>query len=152
MEQIAGALELVRGKLNAALKAVQPRADDWVILSNPVGQNGAAFEAARGKIVMTLIGITQVNVQTPPGGAANARLDLVLAFVANFENENYGKGLAAIERVIGFFHQTPVISGGVNPLQIQTENLSVADANGVLAAMGLRLLPCAFYRLHGVSL
>ena len=157
MDTLATSLELIRGQLNAALQAAEPRADDWVILTNVIGQDGVLFEDARDKVAMLLVNIAgdaTLRASPNPAGVPPARLDLLVAFVANFENRDCAKGLTAIARTIAFFRQTPVFTApdaGVEPLSMLAADLSLADVGGVMAMLGLRYRPSVFYRLRGVS-
>ena len=157
MDALADSLELIRARLNAALQAAEQRADDWVVLSS--GQPAAAVEDARDTIAMVLVHIaSDAAVRTVADRAAppSARLDLLVAFVANFENARYAQGLTAISRVISFFQQTPVftLSGPgahIGPLTMQIAGLSLADVGSVMQMLGISYRPSVFYRLRGVS-
>lgn len=157
MDTLATSLELIRGQLDAALRAAEPRADDWVILTNVIGQDGVLFEDARDKVAMMLVNIASdatLRAAPNPGAAPPARLDLLVAFVANFENRDYAKGLTAIARTIAFFQQTPVFAapdGGNTTLTMVAADLSLEHVGGVMAMLGLRYRPSVFYRLRGVS-
>ena len=159
MDTLATSLELIRAQLNAALQAAEPRADDWVILTNVIGQDGVAFEDARDKVAMMLVNIAgdaTLRSAPNPAGVPPMRLDLLVAFVANFENRDYAKGLTAISRTIAFFQQTPVFAApgagaGVEPLSMLAADLSLEHVGGVMAMLGLRYRPSAFYQLRGVS-
>ena len=157
MDTLATSLELIRAQLDAALQAAEPRADDWVILTNVIGQDGVLFEGARDKVAMMLVNIASDATLRPaptPAGAPPMRLDLLVAFVANFENRDYAKGLTAISRTIAFFQQTPVFAApgaGVEPLSMLAADLSLEHVGGVMAMLGLRYRPSVFYQLRGVS-
>lgn len=159
MDTLAASLELIRAQLNAALQAAEPRADDWVSLTNVIGQDGVAFEDARDKVAMMLVNIASdatLRSAPNPAGVPPMRLDLLVAFVANFENRDYAKGLTAIARTIAFFQQTPVFTvpgpgAGIGPLSMLAADLSLADVSGVMGMLGLRYRPSVFYQLRGVS-
>ena|SRR5258708_894339 len=161
MDALTTALEFVRARLNAALQAAEHRADDWVILSNIVGQDDIAFANARGRIAMVLVNLAQGAGAPvgPPGGThlvpSPARVEPLIAFVANFEGQHYAQGLTAMSRTIGFFHRTPVFTPGpgasIGSLTMQAVDLSLADVSCVMAMMGVKYLPSVFYQLRGVS-
>src|SRR5437762_2743311 len=130
MDALTTALEFIRARLNAALQAAEHRADDWVILSNIVGQDDVAFANARGRIAMVLVNLAQGGLSSvgPPGGMhpavpSSARVEPLIALVANFEGQHYAQGLTAMSRTIGFFHQTPAFTpgsgGSIGPLTMQ---------------------------------
>jgi hypothetical protein len=164
MDALTTALEFIRARLNAALQAAEHRADDWVILSNIVGQDDVAFANTRGRIAMVLVNLAHGAVPSvgPSGGTHPAapspvRVEPLIAFVANFEGQHYTQGLTAISRTIGFFHQTPVFTppgpgASIGPLTMQAVDLSLADVSCVMEMMGVKYLPSVFYQLRGVSL
>ena len=159
MDALAHSLELIRAQLNAALQAAEPRAEDWVILANVTGQDGAAFADARDKIAMMLVTITSDATQRAsargPDGAPPpaAHLEVLVAFLANFESANYPKGLAAIARTIAFFQKTQVFvapdAGGAT-MQMHAAELTLAEVSDVMRMMGVRYRPSVFYRMRGV--
>jgi len=160
MTTIATALELVRARLNAALQAAAPRADDWVILSNLMDQDGRPVEATRNKMVMTLAQIAPDaafrNLPDPkaPSPASARRLALVIAFVANFESERYGEGLAAIARTIRFLDETPVFANddpSGPPLNLTITSVDLSETNALCDRLGVRYLPAVFYSLRNVT-
>jgi hypothetical protein len=61
-----------------------------------------------------------------------------------------------LSRLIGFFQQTPYFSPvnapalepEINKLTLDFENLSAVDVNYVMAMLGTRYLPSAFYKLR----
>jgi hypothetical protein len=157
MDALARCLELIRAQPNAALQAAEPRTDDWVILANVTGQDGVAFGEARDKIAMMLVNIandTTSRAGPRPGTAPPlARLELLVAFLANFENANYPKGLAAIARTIAFFQNTPVFvlpNEGGETIAMHAADLALAEVSDVMRMMGVRYRPSVFYRLRGV--
>jgi hypothetical protein len=158
MDALTSSLERIRAQLNAALQAAQPRPDDWVILANVTGQDGAVFEAARDKIVMTLVHIaSDATLRASPNPAAPpppARLELLVAFLANFENPNYAQGLAAIARTVAFFQRTRVLlapDAGVEPIAVHAAGLTLAEVGGVMRMLGVNYRPSVFYKLRGVA-
>ena len=157
MDTLATSLELIRGQLDAALQAAEPRADDWVILTNVIGQDGIAFEDARDKVAMMLVNIASdatLRAAPNPAEVPPMRLDLLVAFVANFENRNYAKGLAAISRTIAFFQQTPAFAApgaGTATLTMVAADLTLEEVARAMRMMGLSYRPSVFYQLRGVS-
>ena len=154
MDALADSVELIRVRLNAALQAAEQRADDWVILSS--AQPAAAV---RDTISMMLVHISSdaaVRAAADRVAPPTARLDLLVAFVANFQNAHYAQGLTAISRVMSFFQQTPVFTPSgpgthTGPLTMQLADLNVADAGTVMQMLGITYRPSVFYRLRGVS-
>jgi hypothetical protein len=157
MDTLASCLELIRTQLNAALQAAEPGAEDWVILANVTGQDGVAFADARDKIAMMLVNIASDAAPRasprPRTAPPPARLDLLVVFLANFENQNYPKGLAAIARTIAFFQKTPVFvapNAGGETISMQATELTLAEVGNVMRMLGVNYRPSAFYRLRGV--
>lgn len=162
MDLLRNALEAVRERLNAHLQHIDPRPDDWVVLTSLLDHEGSRNDAARDKIVMSVHGfspetfLSQQPVATDRGRGAALHLDVHLMFLANFADRNYPGGLGALSRVIAFFHQTPVftpqnapgLAAEIDRITLDFETLSPADVSGVMSMMGATYLPSAFYKLR----
>ena len=79
MAILQSTLDQLRARLEAALQISDPRAQEWVALTNPVDLDGRVEDNARNKIVMTLVGLqsdpTVANSRaTIPGSGARNML------------------------------------------------------------------------------
>lgn len=171
MDLIRNALETIHSLANTHLENLDRRGDAWIALTSLVDHNGALNEGARDKIVMCAYNITRestISTYNPvyasgtAGGEALAvvapplYVDVHLMFMANFTEQKYGDGLAALSRLISFFQQVPFftpsnapsLAEGLDKLTLEFENLSPVDVNYVMSMLGTRYLPSAFYKLR----
>jgi len=167
MDAIRNVLEVVRQLANEYLQNLERRADDWVILSNLIDHQGKMNEMTRNKLVMSLYNITHETVistytaaQPGVGGYAIVPpplyIDLHILVIANFIEQNYPEGLAAVSRAISFFQQNPAfthdsapqLDPGVDKITLEFTSLSPVDVNYVMGMLGARYLPSVFYKLR----
>jgi hypothetical protein len=167
MAAIDSTLELVRSKLNDTLRRIDPRNDDWVILSNIVDQTGRPFEGAQNKVVLLLANMQEepaagghpqrVPVETERVGAVHVPLyiDLSVLFYANFEQKNYVEGLRMISHTIAFFQQNPIfthdnapeLDPSIDRLRFEFTSLDLTSLNSLLGNLGVKYLPSAYYKV-----
>lgn len=168
MGSIQTALELIRQKLNESFKNTDPRDDDWVILSNIVDHEGRPYEAAKDKVVMVLANIqhettiSTYNRAQPVKGdqyaivAPPLYINIFVLFFANFYDKNYAEGLGMISRTISFFQQNPCFTHENLPgmdtiiakLTFEMSNLDMTGLNYLMALMGTKYLPSAYYKVR----
>jgi hypothetical protein len=168
MDLIGKVLELIRQKLDEYFKVADSRAEEWVILSNIVDQEGRMFAAAKDKIVMMLVNIKHETVISTYTAAAKSRtsayqvvpapiyIDLYVLFFANFYDDNYRQGLAMISRTISFFQQNPWFNAANMPdlppaidrLTMEISNLDLLEVNYLMGLIGAKYLPSIYYKLR----
>jgi hypothetical protein len=169
MAMLQSTLGQLRARLEAALQASDPRAEECVALTNPIDLDGSVSESARNKIVMTLVGLQSeptVGHFPPTIPAAGARLvpplhlNAFVLFLANFTGSNYPTGLRMISRTIIYFHQNPLfvpdpipgLPSGVDNVALDFVNLDLMQTNDLMAMLGLKYLPSALYRMRNLAL
>jgi hypothetical protein len=169
---IRNALETISNLANDYLENLDRRGDAWISLTSIVDHDGALNQGARDKIIMCVYNVTrETTISTYKSTTAKNNdkpieslavvspplyVDLHLMFMANFTEKNYGDGLAALSRLIGYFQQTPffdqtnapALTPGLDKLTLEFENLSPVDVNYVMSMLGTRYLPSAFYKLR----
>jgi hypothetical protein len=161
-------LELIRNQLNAFLRNADPRVEDWVVLSNIVDHQGRPFAAAKGKVVMVLANITHATsagtssppARATPGVGAQAALpiELFIVFFANFDGQHYAEGLAAISRIIGFFHGNPIfthanvadLDPSIDRLTMELADLTLPELHDLMGMLGAKYLPSTCYKLRTI--
>jgi len=169
MAVIGTTLELVRMKLNEFFRNADPKEEDWVILSNVVDYAGSAYEEAKDKVVMFLANIqheTAISTYNSTVPAKNGEgyvvvtpplyVDLFVLFYANFYDKNYREGLGMISRTISFFQQNPWFTHAnlpdldpiIDKLTFEMTNLDVTDLNYLMALIGTKYLPSAYYKVR----
>jgi hypothetical protein len=170
---IRNALETICALANAYMENLDRRGDAWVVLTSMIDHTGAMNPGTRDKVVMSVYNITrettistyqQTMSATPVRGGGDSLavvppplyLDVHLMFMANFMEKNYGDGLAALSRLIGYFQQIPCFTHAIAPalapeidkLTLELENLDPVDVNYVMGMLGTRYFPSAFYKLR----
>jgi hypothetical protein len=173
MDLIRNSLETICGLANTYLENLDRRGDAWVVLTSLVDHDGALNQGARDKVVMCVYNITRETTistyqmtmasgqsQGPVSSLAVVSpplyIDVHVMFMANFTENNYSDGLAAMSRLIGYFQQMPYFNQenapGLAPiidrLTFEFENLSPVDVNYVMGMLGTRYLPSAFYKMR----
>jgi Pvc16 N-terminal domain len=168
MSDIQKTLELVRARLNEALRNALPRDEDWVVLSNLVDPEGRHYEGTKDKLVMFLANIqheTTISTYTRTQPAEGDRyavvapplyVDLFLLFMANFYDRNYAEGLGLISRTIAFFQQNPWftpdslpgLAPEITKLQFEFNNLEMTELNYLMGLAGVKYLPSVYYKVR----
>jgi uncharacterized protein DUF4255 len=168
MAILQSTLDLLRARLDAAFQISDPRAEEWVALTNPVDLDGRVSENARNKIVMTLVGLQSetaigaVSGFIPAAGDQFARvapplhLNAFVVFLANFSDSNYATGLGMLSRTIAFFQQNPVFThhrlpglpAEIDRIALDFVSLDLMQTNYLMGMLGLKYLPSALYRLR----
>jgi hypothetical protein len=168
MSAIAATLRLIQKRLDAFLKASDPRPEGWVILSNPVDHEGRAYEATRDKLVVVLAGIqheTVISTHNRPASLAGGQyniapppiyINLSVLFLANFYDKSYAQGLETIASTIGYFQRNPVLTHenapdldpSIEKITMEMVNLDLAQTNNLMTMLGVRYLPAVLYRLR----
>jgi uncharacterized protein DUF4255 len=158
----------LKNKIESSLRSGSIRDEDWVILSNLVGNDGFPADNIADKIVMTVASIqNDASVgayKTPrqgtgegfPIASAPLYLDLYVMFVSSFTGTNYAVGLGLLSRVISFFQENPVFEGSASPeiadhvdkLAIDFVALDFAQSSHLGTLMGLKGQPFVVYRLR----
>ena len=157
-------LELLRDRLDAALRAADPRSEAWVALTNAVDFDGHVSESARNKIVMMLAGLqsdpAMRKLPAKPIVVPPLYVNALVLFFANFTDSDYPTGLGMLSRTIGFFHQSPVLTHDLLPgmapeidrIAMDFVSLSLPETNDLMGMLGLRYRPCALYTLKTLPL
>jgi hypothetical protein len=165
---IQDTLECIRQRLNGYFQVADPAAEDWVILSNIVDQDGHMFEQARNKVVVFLANIqhdTTVatwNVTAPAGPNRYSvvqpalYINLFVLFFANFSGTNYPQGLGMISRTIQFFQENPCfdhqnmpdLPPPIDKLAFEFTNLDSVGLNYLMGLAGVKYLPSVYYKVR----
>lgn len=158
----------VKNKIESSLQSGSVRDEDWVILSNFVGNDGLAADNIAEKIVMTVASIqndASVSAYKAPRQGAGEGfaiaspplfLDVYVMFVSCFAGANYAAGLGLLSRVIAYFQENPVFDAMDAPgmpdqmdrLAVEYVGLNFAESNHLATSMGLKGQPFVVYRLR----
>jgi hypothetical protein len=158
----------VKKKIESSLQSGSSRDEEWIILSNLVGNDGLAADNISDKIVMTVasiqndssVGAYKTPRQGPgpgfPIASAPLFLDVYVMFASCFTGQNYAAGLGLLSRIISFFQENPVLEGSASPdlaeqmdrLTIDYVGMDFAQASHLGTVMGLKGQPFVVYRLR----
>lgn len=171
MTVINSTLKLIRDRLDQYLRNLDPRPDEWVVLSNVVDNEGRVEERTRNKLAMMLVNIEQdttistYNPTVPGRGnvytvvAPPVYVNLFVMFYANFTGANYPQGLAVLSSTLSFFQQAPVFTQqnlpGLDPsidrLAFELTSTDLTGLNHLLGAAGVKSLPCVLYKVRTLA-
>ena len=168
MVMINEVLNILRDKLELVLQNALLRSEKWVILANPVDQDGSIPDELNNKVVISVVSLqsdTSIGAFVPPSIGQGDRyllsapplfVDVYLLVMANFSGGNYAAGIGMLSRVISFFHENPIFTPNtasglpdeMDKLAIEFVNLDFAQANHVLMMSGLKAFPFVLYKLR----
>lgn len=166
MAVLQSTLALIRDRLDQQLRNLEPRSEDWVVLSNIVDNDGRVEDATRNKLVMMLVNIEQdttISTYNPTVPGKNnvytvvsppLYINLYVLFYANFTGRNYPQGLGVLSSTLSFFQQMPVFTHqnlpGLDPvidrLAFEVNSTDLTGLNYLLGAAGVKSLPCVLYK------
>lgn len=161
-------LSSVKNKIESSLKLESVRDEDWIVLSNFMGNDGSPEDNIADKVVMTVasfqedasVGAYKAPRQGAGDGFALASaplfLDVYVMFVSCFTGPNYAAGLGLLSRIIAFFQENPVFEGNATPeiadqmgrLTVDYVGLDFAQSSNLATLMGLKGQPFLVYRLR----
>lgn len=144
-------------------------AEDKIVLTNLINQDGTVNDYALNKFVITLFNVEQETVMGN-GGDAYSRagngnfskvnppvsLNAYLLFTANFSGKNYPDGLDYLSGVVSFFqdnivfnHQnSPGLDPAIDKLTMEIVNLGSHDLSHIWGAMGGKYAPSMIYKMR----
>lgn len=166
------AVEHIVRQTNEFLRRQFELAEDIVVLSNLLEQDGTLVPHVQNKIAMFLVSIerdvtcqysrpTDIHEQgrrvhrNPPVG-----LNLYLMVAAHFSGKNYPEALKILSSVVQFFQTKPVfdhqnspeLDDRIDQLILDIENLSLSDQALMWGALSGRYLPSVLYKVRMISL
>ena len=168
MVMLNNVLSYIKNKVESSLQAGTVRDEDWVALSNLVGNDGAPADGITDKIVMSVASIqsdTKISTysvprgggrQGYPEGRAPLYVDLYVLFASCFTGANYAAGLGLLSRIITYFQENPVVdASGLPELASETGQITVdyvaldfAQSSYLTTQLGLKGQPFVVYRLR----
>ncbi|MBE3024392.1 DUF4255 domain-containing protein [Janthinobacterium sp. BJB1] len=167
---ISAAIEHIAEQLNQFLRRSHQLADDIVVVSNIVAQNGSVAPHIANKLVICLANIEKDTLPqqsyAPHDGAGRAAvygkplfLNLYVVVAANFSDKNYPEALKFISSAIGFFQHTPVFDHQVTPgldariekLLLDMENLKTHELSNLWGMLSGHYLPSVLYKVRMIG-
>ena len=133
--------------------------------------DGSDEDVIANKIAMTLVNLSldphpQLANRPATPDALVARPPLLLNFYilvsANFSGSNYLESLKFVSDIVNFFWERPVfdkfnspnLSGEVDKVTVDIEDISIKDMHSIFSAAGRTFLPSVLYRVrvfHGAD-
>jgi hypothetical protein len=165
------AISHVAAQLNQALRGRFGVAEDLVVCSNLLEQDGGVVPEVANKMVAFLVNVERETLPwRPPGGLTHADrsvvtsapvyLNLLVMFAANFGGRNYTEALKFLSATIGFFQSKPVFDHAGSPgldsrfdkLTMEIENLNTAELSNLWGILSGKYLPSILYRMRMVTI
>lgn len=165
------AVKHIAGQLNQFLKGAFDLAEDIVVISNILEQDGSVASHVNNKLVLFLINIERDTIphRQPIGNRASPHravmsshplyFNLYLMIAGHFSGKNYPEALKFISSTIDFFqknstfdhHNTPELHKNIEKLMLDIENLELKDLNSLWGMLSSRYLPSIVYKVRMVT-
>ncbi len=167
---IALALAQIAGSLNQSLRRGFGVAEDLVVVSSLLDQDGSVAAQAAGKLSVFVVNIERDTLPLAPARASSGThaglapppvcLNLMVMFAAHFTGANYAEALKLISGTIAFFqsrplidhHNTPDLDPRIVRLALDIENLGFGDLGNVWGMLGGKYVPSVLYKVRMVSI
>lgn len=168
---IDAAVTLIARELNQYLKRTFDLAEDAVVVSNILEQDGTVATHAANRIVVSLVNVSKDTVPFRQKALVNSGADravtsaqpvflnIHLMFAACFGGNNYQQGLRFLSSTIAFFQGRPVFDHHTSPemdrhierLVLDIENLDINDLSSLWGILSGRYLPSILYKVRMVT-
>ncbi len=141
-------------------------AEDKVILSAIVNQDGTVAVQGENKILLTLVNIEKESIGKSNSGMpgtsvlinkSNAlTINLYVLFSAYFSNGNYPEALRFISFIIGYFQQnsvftrlnTPRLDKDIEKIVFEMATVSPEQLNNIWGSLGAKYMPSVVYKVR----
>ena len=155
--------------LNQFLRFSYNLAEDIVVVSNLLSQDGSVAPHINNKVVLGLVNIERDATAHRAGGDSRLMqsavysppvyLNLYVLVAANFSGPNYPEALKFISSTIAFFQRLPVfdhqstpdLDSRIDKLVLDIENLKTHELSNLWSVLSGRYLPSVLYRVRMVS-
>jgi len=169
---IDSAMTLVSSQLNQYLQRTFDLAEDVVVVSNILEQDGSLISNVDNKLAMFLVNIekNEFPYRRRPNGAtvdtdqavigyAPVYLNLYVMFAGNFGGGNYIESLKFVSNTISYFQRRPVFDHDNTPeldpriekLVMDIENLPITDLANLWGILSGKYLPSVLYKMRMVG-
>lgn len=165
---IYAALSHISSQLNQFLKRSFDLAEDVVVMSNILEQDGTLAANINNKLVVMLVNVTKDTTpirspqspnfdkiaSTPPP----LFLNLYVMVAAHFSAGTYSEALKFLSNAVSFFQRQPVFDHQSTPdldkridkLVLDVENLDTQDLSSLWGILSGKYLPSVLYRVRVV--
>jgi len=148
-------LPIIADELNDYLESKFDTAEDPVLLSNILNQDGTIAIREENKIVVNLINVERDG--TNPlgsgllgGGEMPIHVNLYVLFSAYFTN--YFESLKFLSGVIGFFQLNPSFLIDGEDIKVELYNVDFREISNIWAGLGAKYLPCVMFKIRTLSM
>lgn len=169
---IDAAMTLISNQLNQYLQRTFDLAEDVVVVSNILEQDGTLQSHVDNKLAMFLVNIEKDEFphrRHPEGGAVGADravlgyppvyLNLYVMFAGNFSGGNYMESLKFISNTINYFQRRPVfdhdntpdLDSRIEKLVLDIENLGITDLANLWGILSGKYMPSILYKVRMVG-
>jgi hypothetical protein len=168
---IDSAISHISSQLNQFLRRSFELAEDIVVISNVMEQDGNVASHIDNKLVAFLVNIERDSVSyrkpngSDIGGFQSAShfppvcLNFYVMFAAHFSGNNYLESLKFLSYTIDFFqrqpifdHQnTPDLDSRIEKLILGIENLDIRDLSNLWGVLSGKYLPSILYKVRMVT-
>lgn len=165
---IHAAVSHISNQLNQFLKRSFDLAEDVVVMSNILEQDGTLAANINNKLVVMLVNVTKET--TPIRAPQPSSLDkiasappplfinLYVMVAAHFNAGNYAEALKFLSNTVSFFQRQPVFDHQSTPdldrridkLALDIENLNTQDLSSLWGILSGRYMPSVLYRVRMV--
>ncbi len=165
-------LHFLTSCLNSYMQRKYGVADNSVVLSRLVENDGTSTEEATNKLVLSLVNVEKDTLVQPfPTNGYNTNgqysvsaspiyMNLHVILAANYKGKNYTEALKILSRGMSFFqdysvfdHQNnPDMPIGLEKLIVDVENIKIQDMNNLWSAIGTKYVPSVLYKVRTVAL
>jgi hypothetical protein len=165
---IYAAVSHISSQLNQFMRRSFDLAEDVVVMSNILEQDGTLAPNINNKLVVSLVNVTKETtpVRSPQAGnltkIATAPpplfMNLYVMIAAHFSAGNYAESLKFLSNTVSFFqrqpmfdHQsTPDLDRRIDKLVLDIENLDTQDLSSLWGILSGKYLPSVLYRVRMV--
>jgi hypothetical protein len=159
-------LSCLTDEINQYFKNKLKTAEDAVVLSGIVSQDGTVAIQGENKIIVTLVNIEKeilgsTNGARITGGSvtnqsAALNINLYVLFSAYFKPGNYTEALRFLSFVIAYFQyknvftraNTPQLDAGIDKLIFEMASISPEQLNNIWASLGAKYMPSVVYKMR----
>ena len=167
---IAAAVNHIANQLNLFLKRSFDSAEEIVVVSNLVEQDGQLAGNINNRLCVFLVNVEKDSTaQRPNGGGGGfttrvvgyppVYLNLYVMVAAHYGQGNYAEALKFISATIAFFQGRPILDHSNTPdldddiekLVLDIENLSITDLSNLWGILSGHYLPSVLYKVRMVA-
>jgi len=159
-------LSCLTDEINQYFRNKLKTAEDTVVLSGIVDQDGSVAIQGENKIVVTLVNIEKEVVGASNGGRISGgtlanqsptlNINLYVLFSAYFKAGNYSEALRFLSFVIAYFQyknvftraNTPKLDAGIDKLIFEMASIPPEQLNNIWGALGAKYMPSVIYKMR----